>query len=146
MKIAIRLLAAAALALAALTANAAKNVQAGPKGGRLLEMETARAEFFVEKDKTVSLTFYNAEMKPVAVTTQSATITAEIKAGRVKLEFEKKGGLLVSKTPLPEGEGYTVVVQVKTTADARPRNFRIPLELHTCGGCNRAEYACTCEE
>jgi hypothetical protein len=123
-----------------------KKVVGGPKGGRLLEMDAPRAEFFVEKDKTVSLTFYDANLKPVAVTEQTATATAETKtkAGKVKMEFEKKGDALVSKTALPEGEGYNVVVQVKAKADGKPKNFRISLDLNTCGECKRAEYACTC--
>jgi hypothetical protein len=43
--------------------SADKKLQAGPKGGRLLEMDTPRAEFFVEKDRTVLLTFYDASLK-----------------------------------------------------------------------------------
>lgn len=128
------------------TAYADKNVQAGPRGGRLLEMDLPRAEFFVEKDRTISLKFYDDKLKPVAVTEQTATATAETKTGRVKLEFDKKGDTLVSRKPLPEGEGYTLVVQVKANSEAKPKNFRIPLQLHTCGGCSRAEYACTCDE
>jgi hypothetical protein len=62
------------------------------------------------------------------------------------VEFEKKGDVLVSKTKLPEGDGYNVVVQFKLTADAKPQNFRFKLETHTCGGCKRAEYSCTCDE
>lgn len=126
--------------------HADKNVEAGPKGGRLLDKDAPRAEFFVEKDRTISLTFYDKKLTPVPVADQTATATAETKSGKVKLEFEKKGDTLVSKTPLPEGEGYTVVVQLRAKPDARPKNYRIPLQLHTCGGCKRVEYACTCDE
>ena len=127
-------------------AHADKKIVGGPKGGRLLENESPRAEFFVEKDKTVSLTFYDANLKPVPVSDQTATATAETKDGKKKIEFEKKGDVLVSKTPLPEGEGYNVVLQLKAKPDAKPKNFRIPLQLHTCESCKRAEYACTCDE
>ena len=34
-----------------------------------------------------------------------------------RIEFEKKGDVLVSKTKLPEGDGYNVVVQFKQTTD-----------------------------
>ena len=54
--------------------------------------------------------------------------------------------MLVSKTKLPEGDGYNLVVQFKQTADAKPQNFRFKLETTTCAGCKRAEYACTCDE
>jgi hypothetical protein len=134
------------LAFTITTLHADAKVQAGPKGGRLLETDAPRPEFFVEKDRKISLTFYDAKSKPVAVTAQTAIATAETKQGRVKLEFEKKGDILVSKTALPEGEGYTVVLQVKATPEAKPKNFRIPLVLHECGGCKRVEYACTCDE
>lgn len=135
-----------AIACVTFTAEAAEKIEAGPRGGRLLQTETPRAEFFVEKDRTVSLAFYDAKNKQVAPSAQTVTAVAEAKAGKTKLEFEKKGDLLVSKTPLPEGNGYLVVVQYRATPDARPKNFRIPLNMETCGGCKRAEYACTCDD
>ena len=130
-----------------LTLNAAdKKHLGGPKGGRLLEKTEPHAEFYVEKDRTVTITFYDATLKPVAATAQTVTVIADAKDGKAKVDFEKKGESLVSKSKLPEGEGYTVVVQFKETADAKPQNYRFKLETHTCGGCKRAEYACTCDE
>ena len=116
-----------------------------PKGGKLLDKTEPHAEFVVEKDRSVTINFYNDEMKPVAVTTQTVTVQADAKDGKVKLEFEKKGDTLVSKTKLPEGDGYNVVVQFKQTADAKPMNIRFKLDLAACGECKRAEYACVCE-
>lgn len=129
----------------------ALNVQAekqtpGPKGGRLLENEAPRAEFFVEKDRTVTVTFYDKDLKPVPPGEQVVTAVAEAKKGKSKLEFEKKGEALVSKTPLPEGEGYNVVVQIKAKPDAKVQNFRIKYEMSPCEKCKRPEYACICEE
>lgn len=119
--------------------------QATPKGGRLLDKTEPHAEFVVEKDRSVTINFYNEEMKPVAATTQTVTVIADVKDGKARLEFEKKGDSLVSKTKLPEGDGYNVVVQFKQTADAKPVNLRFKLDMHTCGECKRAEYACTCD-
>lgn len=136
-------------ALAAVTTGTAladAKVKAGPRKGRVLEMEKQNAEFFVEKDRTVSIAFYDAALKSQPVAAQAITATAEAPSGKVKLEFEKKGELLVSKTPLPEGEHYTVVVQVKADADTKPKNFRIPLDLSECGKCHNPEYACICDE
>jgi hypothetical protein len=116
-----------------------------PKGGRLLEKTEPHAEFVVEKDRTVSINFYNEQMKPVAATTQTATVVADGKGGKAKLEFEKKGDSLVSKSKLPEGDGYNVVVQFRQTAEAKPQNFRFKLDMHTCAECKRAEYACICD-
>jgi len=115
-----------------------------PQGGRLLDKTEPHAEFVVEKDRSVTINFYSEEMKPVAVTTQSVTVQADAKDGKAKLEFEKKGDALVSKTKLPEGDGYNIVVQFRQTADAKPVNLRFKLDLEMCGECKRAEYACTC--
>lgn len=136
----------ALLAVAIAPALADKHVKAGPRKGLILEMTGKNAEFLVEKDRTVSIAFYDAAMKAQAPAGEVFTATAEAPSGKAKIEFEKKGNLLVSKTPLPEGEGYQVVVQARPTAEAKPKNFRIKLELYTCKGCGNAEYACTCDE
>ena len=118
----------------------------GPKGGRLLEKTEPKAEFFLEKDHTATITFYDAALKPVPASGQSVTVIADTKEGKQKVEFEKKGDVLVSKGKLPEGDGYNLVVQLKQTADAKPQNHRFKLDTHVCGGCQRAEYACICDE
>jgi hypothetical protein len=146
MKTNIRILAlAAALCAGLFTADAADKHKAMPKGGRLLEKTEPHAEFVVEKDRSVTINFYNEAMKPVAATSQNVTVIADAKSGKATLQFEKKGDALVSKTKLPEGEGYNLVVQFKPTADAKPQNFRFKLDLHTCGECKRAEYGCICD-
>lgn len=124
----------------------AEKITPGPKGGRLLENESPRAEFFVEKDKTVTITFYDNDLKPVKPADQVVTAIAEAKSGKVKIAFEKKGDVLVSKTALPEGNEYNVVVQFRSTADAKPVNFRVKYNTSTCEKCKRAEYACICDE
>ena len=134
------------LTLAISPALADAKVKAGPRKGRVLEMEGKNAEFFIEKDRTVSIAFYDAAMKAVAPTAEVVTGTAEAPNGKVKLEFEKKENLLICKTPLPAGEHYTIVIQVKSTAEAKSKNFRIPLNLSICKPCGNAEYACICDE
>jgi hypothetical protein len=146
MKTSFALTLAGILCAGLLTVTAAEKVEAGPKGGRILEKTTPKAEFFVEKNKTVSVNFYDAAGKPVVPADQNVTVIADAKDGKQKLEFEKKGDALVSKTKLPEGDGYNVVVQFKQNASARPQNFRFKYDASTCGGCKRPEYACICEE
>ncbi|MEO5914053.1 MAG: hypothetical protein ABIS50_07460 [Luteolibacter sp.] len=146
MKTISKLLTAALLVAFTSSAFAAATVKAGPRKGRILEVDAQQAEFFIEKDRTVSIAFYDAAMKAQPVAAQVITATAEAPSGKVKMEFEKKGDLLVSKTPLPEGEHYTIVVQVKTAADAKPKNFRIPMDISECGKCHNPEYACICDE
>lgn len=135
----------AGLALTASAAEKDHKHKATPQGGRLLEKTEPHAEFVVEKDRSVTINFYNDEMKPVAATTQNVTVIANAKDGKARLEFEKKGDSLVSMTRLPEGDGYNVVVQFKQAAEAKPQNFRFKLDMHTCAECQRAEYACTCD-
>ena len=147
MNISLKLATVAGLLCAGLlTVTAAdKKIEAGPKGGRILPKTSPKAEFFVEKDKTVSIRFYDAALKPAAAGGEVVTVIAETKDGKVTVEFENKGDALVSKTKLPEGGGYNLVVQFKQTADAKPQNFRFKLDLGTCGECKRAEYACICD-
>jgi len=117
--------------------------KATPNGGRLLDKTEPHAELVIEKDRSVTINFYDDDMKPIAVTSQTVTVIANA-TPKVTLEFEKQGDSLVSKAKLPEGEGYTLVVQFRKEANAKPVNLRFKLDLHTCGGCQRAEYACTC--
>jgi hypothetical protein len=140
----VSLLLAGVLCAGFLTATAADKVEAGLKGGRILEKTNPKAEFFVEKDRTVSISFYDAAGKPVAPADQHVTVIADGKEGKQKIDFEKKGDALISKTKLPEGDANNVVVQLKQTADAKPQNYRFKADLSTCGGCKRAEYACAC--
>jgi hypothetical protein len=78
-----------------------KHKTPGPKGGRILEKTIPQAEFFVEKDRTVTIAFYDQNLKPAPVAQQEVTVVAN----KEKLAFEKKGDVLASKTKLPEGDG-----------------------------------------
>ena len=127
------------------SAIAAVAVKVGPRKGRILELENQQAEFFIEKDRTISIAFFDAAMKAQPAADQVVTATAEVPTGKLKLEFEKKGELLVSKTPLPEGDNYTIVVQVKTSAETKSKNFRVPFNMVICKECGNPEYACTCD-
>jgi len=118
----------------------------GPKGGRILTTDAPHVEFFVEKDRTVTVSFYDKALKPLALSGQVVSATAEAKSGKVNLAFAEKGGALVSKTALPEGDDYTVVVQVRDNASARPKNYRVLFHDEVCGECKRAEYACVCDD
>ena len=134
------------IALATTSAFADAKVKAGPRKGLLLDLGGKQAEFFVEKDRTISIAMYDAALKAQPASTEVITATAEAPTGKTKIEFEKKGDHLVSKTKLPEGEGYQVVLQAKSTPEAKTKNFRIKLQLHICKGCGNGEYACTCDE
>ena len=119
---------------------------AGPKGGKILTTDAPHAEFFVEKDRTVTVTFYDANLKPIPVAGRVVTATAEVKTGKVGLEFAPKGDALASSAPLPKGKDYTVVVQVRESATARPKVYRVQFHDENCEDCKRAEYACVCDD
>jgi len=119
---------------------------AGPKGGKIITDAAPHAEFFVEKDRKVTITFYDQNLKPVPPTGQVVTAVAEAKTGRVGLEFTPKAGALGSNVALPKGDDYTVVLQVRETATARPKIYRVEFHDEVCKACKRAEYACTCDD
>jgi hypothetical protein len=116
----------------------------GPKGGRLLENVEPHAEFFVEKDRTASLTFYDDSMKPIPASGQSASLSVDTNGNKTKLEFEQKGDILVTTGSLPEGGSHNIVLHLRQTAEAKPTNFRFTLDGNVCAECKRAEYACIC--
>ena len=118
----------------------------GPKGGRILTTAAPYPEFFVEKDRSVTVSFYDQDLKPVAPSGQVVTAVAEAKAGKVNLAFTEKNGALSSSGKLPEGDDYTVVVQIRDTANARPKNYRVLFHDEVCADCKRAEYACICDD
>lgn len=142
----IRYITTAFIALAASAAALFAKPIPGPKGGRILTTDAPHVEFFVEKDRTVVVTFYDKALKPVALSGQMVTATAEAKSGKKTLEFAEKNGALVSKSALPEGDDYNVVVQVRSNANARPTNYRVLFHDEVCGECKRAEYACVCDD
>lgn len=131
--------------LATAAAFAAKPIP-GPKGGKIVTTEAPHVEFFVEKDRTVTVAFYDKDLKPVAPSGQVVSAVAEAKTGKVNLAFAAKDGALVSSAPLPEGDGYRIVVQVRDSAQGKPKNYRVEFHDEVCGECKRAEYACICEE
>jgi hypothetical protein len=131
--------------LATAAALAAKPIP-GPKGGKIVTSEAPHVEFFVEKDRIVTVSFYGKDLKPVAPGGQVVSAIAETKTGKTNLSFSAKDGSLVSTTPLPEGDGYRVILQVRDHAGAKPKNYRIEFHDDVCGECSRGEYACICED
>lgn len=142
-----RTLALLGFAAAFLTASSAfaEKAVAGPKGGRLLDRDPAPVEFFMNGERKAELHFYSADLKAAARGSQSATLTAERPEGRTQVALTPTPWGFVSEKPLPEGTPYRVVVQLRSAPGAKPKNYRIDLNLANCGGCSRAEYACTCD-
>jgi len=116
----------------------------GPRGGKMLEKGDIRAEFFVNSAKHAEVYFYDADLNVVMPETQlvRAIVNAD---GKVRVRFNKTTGGFVSADPLPEGDGYRIVLQISDESTGRRANFRIEYRAGLCGGCNRSEYACTCD-
>ena len=66
------------------------------------------------------------------------------RANPTKLAFAKDGDKLVSDKTIPEGKELPVVVQIKTTPDAKSATAKFSLNLAKCSTCEHLEYACTC--
>ena len=118
---------------------------AGPNGGRVLVQCTPRAEFLVLPDRKVQITFLGDDGKAVAPGTQSVTVTAGDRAAPTKLAFTKSGNALVSNGPLPPGNDFPAVVQIKPSPEAKTATEKFHVNLEKCPTCSLAEYACTCE-
>ena len=76
MKTIVRLITATIFVAFAGSALADVTIKAGPRKGRVLEVEGHYAEFFVEKDRTVSIAFLDKELKknePVAAQVVTAS-------------------------------------------------------------------------
>ena len=128
-----------------LLSHAVADVVAGPQGGRLLATDPHPVEFLVTPDRHAELIFYTADQTPTGAGETQVSLITEPASGRTTLDLAPTAHGFRSVMPLPEATPYRVVVQVRTAPGAPPRNFRIDLNLQTCGECQRAEYACTCE-
>jgi hypothetical protein len=109
-----------------------------------MEADRHRLEFVLEKDRTASIAFYDASLRSVPPGDRQVTLIAETIGGKKIIEFERKGDALMSRSKLPDGAGYRLVLQFRPAADMRPTIFRFVLDTSHCGGCQRAEYACIC--
>jgi hypothetical protein len=146
MKIQILALAAAILTTIPLMAEDGHNhekKEAGPNGGRLITSVDPHPEFLVTPDRKVQITFVD-DGKVVAPAEQVISVTTGDRSAPVKMTFTKTDTALVSEQMLPEGNNFPVVVQIKTTPDAKAVVEKFTLNLSVCPECKLAEYACTC--
>ena len=144
-----RILPLAIAILSALTLHAGPNhshkkKEAGPNGGRILTSIEPHAEFLVTADRKVQITFVDDALKPIAPAAQVVTVTTGERSAPVKMSFTKTETAFLSEQTVPEGNNFPVVVQIKTTPDAKASVEKFTLNLSNCPDCKYAEYACTC--
>ncbi|MEQ2008891.1 MAG: hypothetical protein ABMA26_19085 [Limisphaerales bacterium] len=121
-----------------------KHVKA-PNGGKIFEIEPDHIEFVVEKDRTATVRFYDKDMNLMPAGARTVTAIGDAPSGKVTLAFTANGSALATTAPFPEGTAYPVALAYKASADAKPVNFRLKLNLNPCGECKLLEYACTCD-
>ncbi len=119
--------------------------KAGPTGGRLITSVEPHVEFLVTKDKKIEIRFVDDANKVVAPGTQEIAVTLGERSKPTKLVFTKSGDHLVSDKPIPDGNDYPTVVQIRAKAGAKPVNEKFNLNLDKCPTCSSQEYNCTCD-
>ena len=118
-------------------------IERGPRGGKLIESGNSTAEILIQPSGIISVGFYDKDKKQIEIKEQEVYAIAETGV-KTKLNFSKIDNFLVS-APLPKGEGYLIVVQIKDSVNLKPHNIRLKYEMHKCMGCNLSEYACICD-
>lgn len=136
---------AAAVLLPASPVHAGK-LEAGPNGGKIVGNPPDHAELLLSPTGFLSLTFLDTEKKAAAPGSRTAAVVAQLDTGKKEIPLKLQGDAFVSVEPLPTPEGYTLVIQTRSGPEAKPVNTRVSYNMHVCGGCHLAEYACTCEE
>ena len=121
-----------------------KHVKA-PNGGKIFEIEPDHIEFVVEANRTATVRFFDKDMKPLPAGARTITAIADAPSGKATIAFAAKGDALATTTPFAEGNAYPVALTYKASADAKPVNFRLKLDLGQCGECKLKEYACACD-
>lgn len=144
-----RILPLAIAILTSLTVHAGKDHShekkiAGPNGGRILASIEPHAEFFVTADRKVQITFVDDDYKPIAPAGQIVAVTTGERSAPVKMSFAKSDNTLLSEQTVPEGNNFPVVVQIKTSPDAKATVEKFTLNFSSCPDCKLAEYACIC--
>ena len=134
----------AALVASLAFATAAAKIKA-PNNGRIIDSVEPHAEFLISKDQKIEIRFLDDAGKVVAPAEQSVTVTMGDRSAPTKLAFARDGDKLVSDKVIPKGKNLPVVVQFKTTADAKSVTEKFNLNLADCPTCEHPEYACTCD-
>jgi hypothetical protein len=138
-----KIIAITALVASLTFATAAEKINA-PNGGRILDSVKPNAEFVITAEKKIEIRFLDEAGKVVAPEAQVVTVTMGDRSNPTKLGFAKDGDKLVSDKVIPDGKELPVVVQIKTTPDAKSAAAKFSLNLAKCPTCEHAEYACTC--
>ena len=117
----------------------------GPNGGRLITSLDPHFEFFVTPEHKVKITFVGEDKKAIAPGEQIITAVGGDRANPTKLAFTKEGDSFISDKALPDAKEQPIVLQVKTSKDAKTVTEKFNVNLAECPECKHKEYACVCE-
>jgi hypothetical protein len=116
----------------------------GPNGGRIVEGEDFKLEFFVTQDRHVQISFLNEEGEVVAPKSQTVSLIGGSRSDPTRLQFEKSGKVLLSQNTLPDLKNLPAILNVKASEEATPVRERFNVNMSTCPECSLHEYACIC--
>lgn len=119
--------------------------KAGPNGGKVIQKVEPHLEFWVTKDRKVQITALDKDGKATPIGAQIVSVIGGDRSKPTRMTFAKEGDVLVSDKAFPEGNDFPVVVQIKTTPDAKTVIEKFNLNLSDCPTCKHLEYACTCD-
>lgn len=134
----------ALLALSASPLAAHDGLDMGPNDGRILELTsktTPHLEVGLKDGKFVIHILDEAE-KQIPLGDRTLAITAGDRSAPEKLKVEKTGDSFTA--PVPKGEKFPVVFQLREKEGAKPLTARMTYDAHICSACKRPEWLCTC--
>jgi hypothetical protein len=135
-----------ALLLLATTLHAHERITLGPKGGRLIAIDspaTPNAEFSVTKDNRFQIAILDKDRKPLPVGERKLTVTAGDRSDPKKLTTEIKDDVFLTEAA-PSGKDYYVIMQLREPDAAKGKTFRLHYNQAECGECKKAEWLCSC--
>ncbi|MFT4901735.1 MAG: hypothetical protein ACI81V_001010 [Lentimonas sp.] len=115
-----------------------------PNGGRLVQTVEPHLEFLLLPDRFVQISFVNDAGELVAAAEQSIRLVGGDRSHAIRVGFERVGTVLRSTQAMPDLADMPIILQIKTDPSAGTVLEKFYLNTFTCGGCDLAEYACTC--
>lgn len=116
----------------------------GPNGGRIIEGDGFKLEFFVKEDRNVQISFLDDHGAVVSPGEQTISLVGGDRSNPTRLQFEKQGHVLHSSSALPELPNMPAILTVKVSGTAKAERERFNINMSTCPECSLHEYACIC--
>ena len=126
--------------------HAHERITLGPKGGRLIAIDsitTPNAEFNVTTDNRFQIGFLDKDRKPLPVGERKLTVTAGDRSDPKKLTTEIKDDVFLTEAA-PAGKDYYVIMHLRESGATKGKTFRLHYNQAMCGECNKAEWLCEC--